>query len=130
MIQIVYDKIIDYCGVADIPCVIVGSKADLENWCVDFNLFYGPLPETSATNSRQVPSLEGESLARANKAGWIKTSAKNNVNIGLHMCTLVVKPPIHSFSGKAFELCLAEIEKHTRGSQPENPPQNSSCCVM
>ena len=26
MIQIVYDKIVDFCGVGDIPCVIVGSK--------------------------------------------------------------------------------------------------------
>ena len=29
MIQIVYDKIVDFCGVGDIPCVIVGSKCDL-----------------------------------------------------------------------------------------------------
>jgi len=84
MIQIVYDKIIEYCGVADIPCVIVASKADLEKWRVNFNLFYKPLPETSATHSRQVPSSEGENLARANKAVWIETSAKNNVNIGLY----------------------------------------------
>jgi Ras family protein len=31
MIQIVYDKIIDFCGVDEIPCVIVGSKDDLQN---------------------------------------------------------------------------------------------------
>lgn len=30
MIQIVYDKIIDFCGMNDIPCVIVGSKTDLQ----------------------------------------------------------------------------------------------------
>lgn len=29
MIQVVYDKIVDFCGVTDIPCVIVGSKLDL-----------------------------------------------------------------------------------------------------
>src|SRR6266576_2956114 len=29
MIQIVYDKIIDFCGVTELPCVIVGSKCDL-----------------------------------------------------------------------------------------------------
>lgn len=34
MIQIVYDKIVDFCGVADIPCVIVGSKTDLKEGCV------------------------------------------------------------------------------------------------
>lgn len=29
MIQIVYDKIVSFCGIKDIPCVIVGSKIDL-----------------------------------------------------------------------------------------------------
>ena len=29
MIQIVYDKIINFCGLNQIPCVIVGSKTDL-----------------------------------------------------------------------------------------------------
>lgn len=31
MIQILYDKIIDFCGVTEIPCVIVGSKCDLSS---------------------------------------------------------------------------------------------------
>ncbi|PSR75038.1 hypothetical protein PHLCEN_2v9368 [Hermanssonia centrifuga] len=30
MIQVVYDKIINFCGMNQIPCVIVGSKTDLE----------------------------------------------------------------------------------------------------
>jgi len=30
MIQIVYDKIVNFCGVNEIPCVIVGSKTDLQ----------------------------------------------------------------------------------------------------
>ena len=29
MIQIVYDKIVNFCGIKEIPCVIVGSKIDL-----------------------------------------------------------------------------------------------------
>ncbi|THU79072.1 hypothetical protein K435DRAFT_698701, partial [Dendrothele bispora CBS 962.96] len=29
MIQIIYDKIVDFSGVVDISCVIVGSKSDL-----------------------------------------------------------------------------------------------------
>lgn len=29
MIQIVYDKIVSFCGIKEIPCVIVGSKIDL-----------------------------------------------------------------------------------------------------
>ncbi|KAJ2931678.1 hypothetical protein H1R20_g5409, partial [Candolleomyces eurysporus] len=31
MIQIIYDKIVDFCGVKEIPCVIVGSKMDLQD---------------------------------------------------------------------------------------------------
>jgi len=31
MIQLVYDKILDFCGTQDIPCVIVGSKTDLQS---------------------------------------------------------------------------------------------------
>ena len=30
MIQIVYDKILDFSGLADVPCVVVGSKCDLQ----------------------------------------------------------------------------------------------------
>jgi Ras family protein len=29
MVQVVYDKILDFCGLTDIPCVIVGTKSDL-----------------------------------------------------------------------------------------------------
>ncbi|KAI0053588.1 hypothetical protein FA95DRAFT_459561 [Auriscalpium vulgare] len=62
MIQIVYDKIINFCGIKEIPCVIVGSKIDLQQ--------------------RQVAPNEGEDLAKANHAAWVETSAKNNVNVG------------------------------------------------
>jgi Ras family protein len=31
MIKIVYDKIVDFCGKNDIPCVIVGAKTDLQS---------------------------------------------------------------------------------------------------
>lgn len=63
MIKIVYDKIIDFCGKNDIPCVIVGAKTDLQS-------------------SRQVAPNEGEELAKLNNAAWVETSAKNNVNVG------------------------------------------------
>jgi len=62
MIQIVYDKIVDFCGVTKIPCVIVGSKCDL-------------------TLSRQVDSFDAEKLAKANDCAWIETSAKDGTNI-------------------------------------------------
>ncbi|KAG2369847.1 hypothetical protein BDR07DRAFT_1370926 [Suillus spraguei] len=66
MIKIVYDKIIDFCGKNDIPCVIVGAKTDLQ----------------TSPNSRQVAPNEGEELAKLNNAAWVETSAKNNVNVG------------------------------------------------
>lgn len=33
MIKVVYDKIIDFCGKTEIPCVIVGTKCDLSSRC-------------------------------------------------------------------------------------------------
>lgn len=62
MIQTVYDKIVNFCGLPSIPCVIVGAKTDLQN--------------------RQVQPDEGENLAKENHAAWVETSAKNNVNVG------------------------------------------------
>ncbi|KIY44970.1 hypothetical protein FISHEDRAFT_50189 [Fistulina hepatica ATCC 64428] len=64
MIQTVYDKIIDFCGVTDVPCVIVGSKSDLRQ-------------------SRQLQPDEGQQLARSNNAAWIETSAKEDRNVGV-----------------------------------------------
>ncbi|KAG6816840.1 hypothetical protein H0H87_002489 [Tephrocybe sp. NHM501043] len=62
MIQIVYDKIVDFCGVTDIPCVIVGSKSDLRQ-------------------NRQVQLHEGQKLAEELKAVWVETSAKENKHV-------------------------------------------------
>ncbi|PPR06580.1 hypothetical protein CVT24_001761 [Panaeolus cyanescens] len=62
MIQIVYDKIIDFCGRQKIPCVIVGSKMDLQA-------------------SRQVQAAEGQKLAEDNHCAWIETSAKEDINV-------------------------------------------------
>lgn len=64
MIQIVYDKIVNFCGMSSIPCVIVGAKNDL-----------------TTRNLRQVSADEGKGLAAENHAAWIETSAKNNVNV-------------------------------------------------
>ncbi|KAF9528812.1 P-loop containing nucleoside triphosphate hydrolase protein [Crepidotus variabilis] len=63
MIQVVHDKIVDFCGLTKIPCVIVGSKSDL-------------------SMQRQVDSKDGEKLAKDNDCAWIESSAKNNVNVG------------------------------------------------
>ncbi|CCM04065.1 uncharacterized protein FIBRA_06224 [Fibroporia radiculosa] len=64
MVQVVYDKIIDFCGMNSIPCVIVGAKTDLQQ-----------------STTRQVAPTEGEELAKSHHAAWIETSAKNNVNV-------------------------------------------------
>jgi len=92
MIQIVHDKISNFSGMTDIPCVIVGSKCDLEQ-------------------SRQVDTTEGMELAKTNKAAWVETSAKNNLNVN-----------------KVFELCLAEIEK--RAPHNTSEPPAGRCIVM
>ncbi|KAI6047210.1 small GTPase superfamily [Pisolithus marmoratus] len=63
MVKIVYDKIIDFCGKNEIPCVIVGAKSDLQS-------------------SRQVQPGEAEELAKIKQAAWVETSAKNNINVG------------------------------------------------
>jgi Ras family protein len=97
MIQIVYDKIINFCGVNDIPCVIVGSKIDLQA---------GPI-------SRQVLSMEGEELAKVNKAAWVETSAKNGINVD-----------------KVFEMCLAEIERRRPAISTSETPAGSKCIIM
>ncbi|KAH9948345.1 P-loop containing nucleoside triphosphate hydrolase protein [Amylocystis lapponica] len=64
MVQVVYDKIADFCGLNSIPCVIVGAKTDLQQ-----------------SKTRQVPPSEGQELADSHQAAWIETSAKNNVNV-------------------------------------------------
>ncbi|KAJ7785275.1 small GTPase superfamily [Mycena maculata] len=97
MVQIIYDKIVDYCGLRTVPAVIVGAKADL-NAC------------------RQVDAMDGARLAHANGAAWIEASALRDENVG-----------------KAFELCLAEIERGTAGAAaPPAPPDapGGKCVVM
>ncbi|KAF9782271.1 small GTPase superfamily [Thelephora terrestris] len=64
MVQIVYDKIVNFCGMSSIPCVIVGAKNDL-----------------AQRTLRQVSPDEGKGLATENHAAWIETSAKTNVNV-------------------------------------------------
>ncbi|KAJ7308693.1 small GTPase superfamily [Mycena albidolilacea] len=63
MIQIIYDKIINYSGLPEIAAIIVGSKADLHL-------------------SRQVDSMAGQRLAQRNNTAWIEASALRNENVG------------------------------------------------
>lgn len=83
MVKIVYDKIIDFCGKNEIPCVIVGAKSDLQ----------------SSSASRQVQPGEAEELAKTKQAAWVETSAKNNVNVGrvFELCLAEIeKRSLHS----------------------------------
>ncbi|KAI0353464.1 hypothetical protein OH77DRAFT_1406796 [Trametes cingulata] len=102
MVRIVYDKIVSFCGVNSIPCVIVGSKIDLQNRCLRSHT---PRPY------RQVDAKEAEKLASELDAAFVETSAKNNVNVS-----------------KVFELCLGEIEKRQPNSK-QQPPE-SKCWIM
>jgi len=133
MIQIVYDKIVNFCGIKEIPCVIVGSKIDLLQRC-GFPLIQVPIRSPSCSDltrcSRQVQPTEGEDLAKANRAAWIETSAKNNVNVGELPSVRtpnVSRPQLIYMVAKVFELCLAEIE---RQAPTKAEPQASRCLVM
>jgi len=61
MVKIIYDKIVDYCGLPSVPCVLVGAKLDLTN--------------------RQVQPADAEALAKSLGSAWIETSAKTNTNV-------------------------------------------------
>ena len=104
MVNIIYDKIVNFTGNQDIPVVIVGSKLDLLSTtqrCVShFAWLYSslwsaashhhfllPRPHLHATAHspnlyRQVPEEEVEEFAKSINASWIETSAKENLNVG------------------------------------------------
>ena len=73
---------------------------------------------------------EGQELGQKNGAGWIETSAKNNINVGeTSVCTRGLPSVLLTgFLGKVFELCLGEIERRTAPNQAE--PQANRCVVM
>ncbi|KAH8106016.1 P-loop containing nucleoside triphosphate hydrolase protein [Cristinia sonorae] len=109
MVQVVYDKIVNFCGLNSIPCVIVGSKTDLQQ-----------------STSRQVPANEGQELANNMHAAWVETSAKTNCNVE---CSAHDPGALAITSiAKVFELCLGEIEKRTPSNKTEPPA--SKCIVM
>lgn len=128
MIQIVYDKILDFSGLADVPCVVVGSKCDLQHRCAAVFLprLFARLTRSC---SRQVQASEGEKLAQRIGAAWIETSAKDNINVGKYCVSKpVILPILYWTLGKVFELCLGEFERRTIPNQAE--PQANRCVVM
>ncbi|KAH9483066.1 GTP-binding protein rhb1 [Psilocybe cubensis] len=107
MVQTVYDKIIDFCGTQDVPCVIVGSKTDLQS--------SSPVP------SRQVEPSEGERLAQQNHAAWVETSAKNNTNVDqvFELCLAEIE--------KRSERNLLVPPSSTTAATKD---KGYSCCIM
>jgi hypothetical protein len=43
--------------------------------------------------NRQVAPDEGEKLAQTNKAAWVETSAKNNINVGMYNLDFTIRAP-------------------------------------
>lgn len=62
MINVIYDKILNYSGADSVPAVVVGNKSDLQL-------------------QRQVSEEEGKALADELKIGFTETSARLNENI-------------------------------------------------
>lgn len=138
MIQVVYDKIVNFCGMNQIPCVIVGSKTDLQQRYVSPHRSpachpHGCFPYS---RSRQVATDEASALAKSIHAEFVETSAKTNTNVGqshphfppppsiTHLLTIPFRRP----PAKVFELCLQEIEKRSPATKAE--PQPSKCILM
>ncbi|KAH7107443.1 P-loop containing nucleoside triphosphate hydrolase protein [Auriculariales sp. MPI-PUGE-AT-0066] len=59
--KILFDKILDLTGLRTVPCVLVGSKSDLQR--------------------REVPTAEAEKWAKDHTCAFIETSARLNENI-------------------------------------------------
>ncbi|KAI9278582.1 ferrous iron transporter B [Phascolomyces articulosus] len=62
MIKVIRDKILDFTGLDNVPCVIVGNKSDL-------NI------------QRQVSQEEGKEMAEQWNSPTVETSAKHNENV-------------------------------------------------
>ncbi|KAF8306342.1 ras-domain-containing protein [Clavulina sp. PMI_390] len=95
LVREVHDKLVMQSGIADVPCVVVGQKGDL----VD--------------QSRQVPQAEGKKLADSMGAGWVETSARQNLNVD-----------------KVFDLALSEIEKKNPSANARKGDEKGGCCIM
>jgi Ras family protein len=81
MVKIVYDKLTSYSGAAKLPCVVVGSKADLGEGA-----------------SRQVTAEEAKEMAKEmGSAAWIETSARKGTNIAkvFELCLAEIENFLH-----------------------------------
>ena len=81
MIQIIYDKIVNFCGTSLIPCAprTTSPKGSAPlfspSWLSCANSY-------SYRTLRQVTPDEGQGLAAENHAIWVGTIAKKNLNVG------------------------------------------------
>jgi Ras homolog enriched in brain len=129
MIQIVYDKIVNFCGIKGIPCVIVGSKIDLPQR-YGFLLNSGAVPFTSMSlidrcNLQRVRTLPRQIVQPGLRpARRITLMSVSCLSIRTPNVTW---PQLIYVAAKVFELCLAEIE---RQAPTKAEPQASRCLVM
>lgn len=132
MVQIVYDKIINFCGMNQIPCVIVGSKTDLPKRYVR-SVFSRRRPAHRHSKSAwSVSPEDGQNLAAQTHSAYIETSAKTNTNVGKspRPSAQVAIPadagrvPQPKCSNSAWErsrsVCPAARPSHQRPSAPFN----------
>lgn len=92
MVTVIRDKILNHLGADTVPIMMVGNKCDI------------------VSPTRRVSEQQGRELAKKLKAGFVETSARENMNVA-----------------KAFEMMIAEIES---SSEPEKPSGGGKCAVM
>lgn len=134
MIQTVHDKIINYTGSGNIPCVVVGQKSDLTTTARLANLLSKLLAhspsrlDVSSVHPRQVPLQEGQKLAQSIGSAFLETSARQNSNVCKYPSFLFHElcADIAPHLAKVFDVMLGEIEK----SSSPSPPEGSKCVIM
>lgn len=80
MIQIVYDKIVNFCGVTKIPCVIVGSKCDLSLSYVSFLFLHPPQPPPPLPQPPSLPQKRNTSYFSVFFRRFYAFLKKNKIN--------------------------------------------------
>lgn len=73
MVKIIYDKIIDFCGLQSVPAVLVGQKSDLAR--------------------REVSAAQAQALADQLGCACIETSARENINVdkAFELCLIQIE---------------------------------------
>lgn len=140
MIKIVYDKILDFCGKNDIPCVIVGAKTDLQFryvYCIGSCTAIRLAPSVASSKPFILTVRIADKFSRTRAKnlpnptrphGWKPVQRTTSTSVRIHPPSFTLRT-LKRFLGKVFELCLAEIEKRSPHSQTDQP-EASKCVVM